>query len=78
MWEDLGTRQRHSGSCIQVNIILIMCPSTALIGYAPNGELLDSAESSYFLLDESLAGNITNVPSSDIYTPKYKYLITQR
>lgn len=42
-----------------------------------NGELIDSAESSYFLLDESLAGNVTNVPSSDIYPQIHTPLNTE-
>ena len=58
------------GKDIQVNVIMILhinyYKSTRL-QIDSSGELIDAADSSYFLLDESLAGNVTNVPSSDIY-----------
>ena len=44
-----------------------------------SGDLMDPVSSPYFLLDERVAGNVSNVPSTDIYpkivTPLYTYTL---
>ena len=57
------------GKDIQVNILMIHknCHESAHVQTDSSGELIDAADSSHFLLDETLAGHGTNMPSSDIY-----------
>lgn len=78
MWEYLGVWKGYSGYPnthtdldlhlpVQVLLLALLTIAYSILQINSKGELIDSASSSYFLLDETVAGHVTNVPSADIY-----------